>query len=310
MDKVVILIPTRNRPQQLLRLLRSISVSKLKPVQVVIVSSGIDVSEVINRFRDSLQITYIHSAIKGQVAQKRLGVKVVRRDSDWCVFLDDDLVVEETTIGVALETASAYSKKDVIGIGLSLIPTSREFHFTPRWLRIARILKLSSELPGRVLESGHATSYLQSKNVIETQWLNGASIWRTGHIQQYGVGLPSTNYAACEDLIFSYPLSKIGTLIYVPNAKLAFQSEDFSKLDSIEAFKAASFWRFYFVSCHKELSMRWFLMSQIARTFFLIKKSEDKSVRVLGELMQLNLKLFTSCITGSPSQSLLNQLID
>ena len=310
MDKVAILIPTRNRPQQLFRLLCSISTSSLKPEQVVIVSSGIDVSEVINNFRDSIEITYIHSAVKGQVAQKRLGVNMVRKDLDWCIFLDDDLLIEEKTIEVALETARAYPKQDVIGIGLSLTPTSREFSVTYRRLRISRIFKLSSNLPGKVLISGHATSYLQSKNVIETQWLNGASIWRTRHVWHYGDGLPSTNYAACEDLIFSYPLSKIGTLIYVPNAKLIFQSEDFSKLDSMEVFKAASFWRHYFVSCHKELSICWFFISQIARTLFLIQKSEDKGVRFFRELIHLNLKLLTSCITGRYSPSLLNQLTD
>lgn len=308
MEKVAVLIPTRNRPDQLRLLLKSIAGSNLKPDQVIIVASGDDIKEIILQFKSSFDITYKHTSFVGQISQKRLGVGLIRQDIDWCLFIDDDLLLYANTLEIALETANSYRKKNVIGIGLSLPPTSRTITMSLPIQKVSQLLKLSSNKPGKVLSSGHASSYLQEKSITETEWLNGASIWRTVRARDYGIGLPSTPYAACEDLIFSYPNSKIGTLIYVPKAKVDFQESELSQLDSFPVMESAALWRYYFIKNHREMSFGWFFLGQIIRALFAVSRTRDGKLKLFKKLFGLNLKLLKAQLTAIEPKSLVERL--
>ena len=308
MDSIAILIPTRNRPIAVSRLLNSISRSTLKPEQVIIVSSGQDIEHVLEVYSKVLPILHLHTESIGQIAQKRIGVGLIAQNITWCVFLDDDLLVEVSALEIALRSANSYTRTEVIGIGLRTPVTSRGINLPLYREKLARLFKLSSNLPGKVLSNGHATSYLQSDFIIETQWLNGASIWRAEHARSYGLNLPSTPYAACEDLIFSYPLSKKGTLVYIPDAKVNFQDSEMSQFDSFKVLQAASLWRYYFVTRHRELSLTRFFLSQVVRGIYAIKQSKKSKGKLSIELVKLNLKIMKSYLTKIPPHDLLNEL--
>ena len=308
MESFSILIPTRNRPNELSMLLRSVQKSTRLPKQVVVIASGQNVAHILDEFSKSLEITYLHTEVTGQIAQKRLGVELVSKEVDWCLFLDDDLILGESALDLALSAARSYEKRDIVGIGLSLPPLSRVLNVSKVNKKLLGLFKLSSSRPGEVLSSGHATSYLQETSVTETQWLNGASMWKLEHAKNYGIDLPSTPYAACEDLIFSYPLSKQGTLIYVPESKLRFQESQLSDFDSLEVLRAASYWRYYFISKNQELSFRWFILSQIVRSLYAIRKAKIKRLGLSLGLLRLNVKLVRSHFAGVSPNVLLNEL--
>lgn len=308
MDELAILIPTRNRPEKLRKLLKSLSKSSTVPNQVVVVASGEDVKDVILEFESTLSIDYLYTENKGQIIQKKLGVALIRRGIKWCLFIDDDLLIAEDALQIALATANAYEKPNVVGIGLSLPATSRSLNLSPSGQHLSRLVKLLSREPGRVLSSGHATSYLQEKAVTETEWLNGVSIWRVEYAVKYGQNLPSTTYAACEDLIFSYPLSKSGTLIYVPEAKVQFQSSDLSKFDEFSVMQAASLWRYFFVRKHQELSVRDFLIAQVFRSAYSLFHAETNRIKLGGDLFCLNLKIIFSHLARTPPEKLLKEI--
>jgi GT2 family glycosyltransferase len=307
-ESFAILIPTHNRPRELTNLLRSIEKSTRLPAQVVIVASGLEVAHIVEEFSKSLEITYLYTIVKGQIAQKRIGMELVSKKVDWCVFLDDDLILQDSAIDLALSAARSYKKRDIIGIGLSLPPLSRALNISRVNKKLLEFFKLSSSRPGEVLSSGYATSYLQETSVVETQWLNGASIWRTKYARNYGMNIPSTPYAACEDLIFSYPLSKRGTLIYVPEARAMFQDNELSKFNSFRVMEAAALWRFYFVSKHKELSLGFFFLSHLIRTLYAMLNPQDPKLMLLNNLMALNWKLFQAIITKRDPRELLSEL--
>lgn len=283
-EKIAILIPTRNQPLAIEALLETIEESTIKPEQVIIVSSGEEISSVVDKFKDRFPIDYEHTSIKGQIAQKRIGIGLIERNIDWCLFLDDDLLLESQTLEITLHALNSNVFTNVVGAGLAIPSTSRSAVLSKAKRRLAKSLQLWSEDPGRVLKSGHATSYLDSKSVVSTQWLNGASIWKSELVGQYGKGLPSTPYAACEDLIFSYPNSKIGTLIFIPNAKVNFQSLELSPYDNFEVIKAASYWRYFFVLQHQELSIRWFFFSQVVRSIFALLRTKESKIRLMKDL--------------------------
>lgn len=305
-----VLIPTRNRPEKVAKLLSSIASSNRKPHQVIIVASGDDIWPTIAKFSDSLPITYSHTTSTGQIAQKKIGISMIIPTAEWCLFLDDDLSLTPNTIENAFEALSSNTTSKVIGVGLSLPPTTRASDVNWILRRTANFFGIKINPPGRVFKNGHASSYLQEKEVIETQWLNGASLWRSECLDTYGKGFPSTSYAACEDLIFSYPLSKLGKLIYAPSAKLQFQDNELSNFDGFSVIEAAAFWRFYFVSTNKELSKWSFAFSQIGRALFaIIRTKEHRFLFILG-MIRIEISIVSSILKKKDSKDLLNRLVN
>ncbi len=296
MSRYSILIPTRNRPEKVVKLLKSISSSTVRPEQIVIVASGMDIFSQLGEFNSILPITYLHTEIPGQINQKKIGISLLYPGVEWCLFLDDDLELHSNAVEIAFKEIVRDKLQNVVGIGFSLPVTSRGVNSSKAVVFLATVLGLSTKPLGKVLKSGHATSYLQSENTIQTEWLNGASMWRTELLSHYGQGLPSTKYAACEDLIFSFPLNKYGKLIYVPDSKLSFQDDDFTDFDSFEVIRAATFWRYYFVKTNPRLSVTAFLISQVGRVFYATKRKKNKRTAFIFQVLQIHWHLLLNIV--------------
>jgi len=292
--KVGILIPTKDRPDKVRKLLDSLVGSSIKPAQVVIVSSGTDISNVVEEFKSVLKIRYLHSDVSGQVNQKRIGSKMLDDHLEWVIFLDDDLVVNSSCIEIAIEGAESFesqSKVKVSGVGLALPSTTRARDANQLIKLIGRIFAISNSKPGAVYKNGHAASYLDCKEITPTQWLNGASMWKREAVRNYGTNLISTKYAACEDLLFSYPNSLKGKLIFVPEAKLEFQDEELTNFEKFSVFRTAALWRLYFVSTNIGFSRFLFLYSQLGRNLFGAFKTKDSSLKFILKATILWVKL-------------------
>lgn len=284
-DDFCVLIPTRNRCREVESLLSSLESSSIKPSQVVLVSSGEDISNLVEKFVGKLDITYIHSEIAGQINQKRLGLSKISPSIKWVVFLDDDLLVSRDTFERAFECihqARGESEKKLAGIGFGLPATSR-FNNHGRLSRIiAEIFGISNFPPGSVLSNGHATSYLEQQEATETKWLNGASMWRIEEISNYGSHGISSKYAACEDLIFSYPIGKKKILLFCPNAKLEFQVNEQTDFENPTVYISALYWRYFFILEHKEFSILKFNFTQIGRLLFGIKQNKGRRMEFIS----------------------------
>lgn len=305
MSRYAILIPTRNRPQKVIELLKSVTLSTIKPEQIVIVASGVDIAFQIDPFNSILPITYHHTEISGQINQKRIGITFLEAGIDWCLFMDDDLKLDSKAVEIAFHEIVEYENNELAGIGFSLPVTSRAFDSSKLTVRIGELFGVVSKPIGCVLSSGHAVSYLQSEITIETEWLNGASMWRVDLLELYGRDLPSTKYAACEDLIFSYPLRKFGLLLYVPNATMHFQDIEKTDFNDIGVLKYASYWRYFFVKQNVELSLFKFAISEFGRTLFAFRDSKRKSLDYALKLIKhFSILLFRVTFRVDPRKTL------
>ena len=302
-----VLIATRNRPEQLNTLLDSLSKSVNRISQVTIVSSGRNVSEIINNHRPYLPLTYLHSEISGQIAQKMKGIELISSNTDWVLFLDDDLVISEDAIDNLIDNYLNNSKyKNVAGFGLNLnnIELRGQSKFIALFLNL---IGLHSNTPGVVLKSGHAQRYLDSHNDIYTQWLNGLSAWKFNLLKNYNPKFSRIDYAAYEDVIFSYQISKQYKLLFI--AGVYANNQHFEKYLSLSAtqFKAAAYMRYLFVIENKELSKLLMLFAQFFRTLDFIKSGEpSKSLfyRALYSTKILVDLLFTTFTRVKPLQLL------
>ena len=83
MSQIAVLIPTRNRPEKIAKLLDSLRSSTIKPNQIIIVASGEDIKNHLKPFEDSFEITYQYTQIMGQIAQKKIGIDLINEEINW-----------------------------------------------------------------------------------------------------------------------------------------------------------------------------------------------------------------------------------
>ena len=271
--KIAILICTRNRLSALDALLESISKSNLIPDQVIISSSGQNVSGVLSNHKEKINITHVETELFGQIRQKMLGIGALDKSIEWVIFLDDDVLLPNDTLGklqnlVKLRTTQ--SSEDLLGVGLC-IPSTSHLQETGKVKRaIARFFYLDSSVVGEILSSGHPASYLNSSQVVDCNWLNGISAWNSKILCNYGSDFLESRYSAYEDVIFSYSQSKFGKLIFDPNLKIDLQESLSTDLSQVSIFEAASYWRLKFILANPEFSKSRYLWSQFGRSIFFI----------------------------------------
>lgn len=256
-----IVIATRNRPEKLRCLLKSISNNSQIPNYLSIVASGLDVDSIVREFEKEININYLFSPIKGQVAQRKLALESVGTPYDFYIFLDDDVYLDSDFISIFRD----YSKNldsTVEGIGLNLkienSKNNQKYHFP--YLQCLR---------GKVLSSGRAIPYSNSKSEISVKWLNGLSAWRHSTINEFKHEAIENNYAAFEDVMFSYQVSKQHKLIFNPKLKVFEQENSKNSPADLEIYRTSWQHQLFFVLKFKDLSFSWFVVDFILSIFFM-----------------------------------------
>lgn len=237
---LALIICTRNRPQMLNILLNSIESSETKPSSVIVVSSGNDISEVIEAHRNSLQLLHHHTSKVGQSNQKVIAIQMLPPQTKWVLFLDDDLELMPTTLTYAFLRIGQVQNENVDGIGTRLIDKSLNFQ------ELQNRQSNSRRQIGKIKPSGRASKYAFN-SITSTEWLNGASIWRKDCLDQYTLPILNSKYAAYEDVIFSSYVSKKSQLIYDPEIKILEQLPHANIKLSLSQFKYISLWTGYLV---------------------------------------------------------------
>jgi glycosyltransferase involved in cell wall biosynthesis len=285
-----ILVATKNRPRQLSKFLKSVSTLSLLPLEVVIVSSGIDITEIIEKYSNKLNIKHVHSLRSGQIVQKKLGLKYFSKNLNWIAFFDDDIILLPDSIENVFADVSRLSEKNIIaGIGLACTPSNasdQKFHS-----RMMKKLFLSSDKNlGQVNKSGYNASYMDSCEVIETQWLNGASIWKAELAKKYNVPFDQIHHAIGEDLFFSYQNLKYGKLFFSPSSKFVFQKYPENHFE-LTSFVLYTYVQLFFVSTNKDLSIMAFYWRFLGSTIYAIINSDSGTLKFFTDVF-IVFKLF------------------
>lgn len=299
--KLAVVIPTRNRPKHLIRLLDSIIKGTMLPEQVVVVSSGDDVASLLEQYKDLLKITHLHIKDKGQIRQKMAGVGLLKNDIDWVFFSDDDLLFQSSTLSDMIFSIQYTEKHLPVGIGVHV---THEYSDSNKKSQryISRYFNLTSKGFGRVDTSGLNSSYLDSKELCRTEWLNGASLWQASFAKSYKFEFLDARYSIYEDLIFSYPIGKLHCLLFDPSIKLLFQHEITADVSSRMVFASKCYWRLYFVKTNPEMSLLQFFWTQIGITLQHLEISYKMKSDFFSEAFFV-LKLFADTVMLSLSRA-------
>ena len=217
MNKISIIIPTKDRLNFLKNTLKNLDKNNFFFDEIIIVDSSLKKIRNYNlnflSFKIKRKIKLIYSS-SGTALQRNIGLKNINRKNEYVMFLDDDIIFEKR----ALNKMSIFLKNIpnfIIGIGFNNnLEIKKNFIEKIKKTKFVKKLKIYSDNPGIVTKSGWQTKITKVNFNRLTYWLSTqASIFNLKKIKKINFDENLGIYSYLEDLDFSYKVSKLGKLI-------------------------------------------------------------------------------------------------
>jgi len=218
-NKIAFVVATKDRPEKLRRMLRSLDRQSYRPDQIIIIDSGTKpLKEILSEFPD-LDLVYSTFFPPSAAKQRNFGLRQAGPEITLIGFLDDDVELDVQAIERLLlfwENAPDH----VAGVALNMANHPDLFASSLKHLPFAEHLGLYSQQKGDVLLSGFQTMIGEVKNNSFVNWLpTGAVVWQKNIFVDYHFDEWFTDYSYLEDLDFSYRVGKKYLLMVLGEAK-------------------------------------------------------------------------------------------
>ncbi|MGZ4846458.1 MAG: glycosyltransferase family 2 protein [Halobacteriota archaeon] len=245
-DSISVVIPTKNRPLDVLECIRSVENQSILPAEIIIVDASDDdrlEALACKRSIGRIKIEYVRSE-PGLTHQKNMGVQ--KSSSDIVLVLDDDVILNENFVE---EILNVFNDPRLDGIGCvygDQIPINKlkknaskrgSFPYAIASAVDARINKLVSTVfflqktskTGKFRLSGFSTLPPYSNPEATIQETEGAPGGYTAYykkvLEEFGFDENLKGYAAGEDADISYRISRKYKIIFTPKAKVIHDSK-------------------------------------------------------------------------------------
>lgn len=254
---ISIIIPTRNRPELLFRLVNVLVTIIDFDYEIIIVDSSDFDKCFPERYKDK-KIKYQITNIRSAAAQRNIGLEI-RDDSQFTFFLDDDVIPGPDYFKKCL---SALAETDSIGVsGIAINSQKSRIRMKPKGFSgfMHRVFLLDSNRDGVVLCSGvNIPVRSKSPQRVKTEWLIGCSGWQSEKIGETRFESDFHGQSLAEDVIFSIRMSHFGEL--VTDTSIILEHEE----SEIERPNGREFWKMWIENRHK---LVWVLNSE-RRSYF------------------------------------------
>jgi glycosyltransferase involved in cell wall biosynthesis len=219
MKTIGFVIATKDRPDDLRRMLRSIATQTHQPDLVIIVdSSTTPVSVVADEFSEMLRMQYIHHLPPSASAQRNAGIDAIQAGVELIAFLDDDATLEPG----ALEAMLAFwadAPSELGGAAFNMVNHPIQTLSSIKRGTIVSALGLYGAQPGQVAKSGWQSMTGFVAHNISVDWLaSGAVVWRSEVVNECRFDEFFDGYSYLEDLEHSYRIGRHWRLAVVANA--------------------------------------------------------------------------------------------
>lgn len=211
-----IVIPTKDRPDALHRLLASIAAQSCQPGAIIVVDGGTAPVEPWPEACRGVTIRRVPVERPGLTRQKNIGVAALAPRVMFAAFLDDDIVLEPG----ALEAMRRFWSSAGAQVG------GAAFHLAgsgPRLgaaQRLQRWCGVHDGSIGRVLPSGFNTPVAGAPATMRVDWINGgSSVWRREVLARYRFDEWFERNGWCEDVCFSLEAGREFQLMIVAEAR-------------------------------------------------------------------------------------------
>jgi GT2 family glycosyltransferase len=213
-QKIAYVVPTKDRPIDLQKMLNSITTQTIQPTQIIIVDGSTKpIVGILNGF-PNLSLDYVRVIPAGLAKQRNAGMAKIQNDITVAGYLDDDLVLEPTAtekiISFWNETAPTTG-----GASFSIInqPYSSSKSFSSFFL-------LDHKQSGKMMSSSFQAQIPFVKTTVETDWLyGGATLWRREVIQKFSYDEWYIGTGYLEDVDYSYRVRQKYRLFVVSEAR-------------------------------------------------------------------------------------------
>lgn len=278
--RLAVVIPTKDRPHEVRRLLRSLHAQTLWPAEIVVVdaSEGDGAAGVEAEFR-ALGVRRVPAPQPGLTRQKNLGIDHLGSGADLVAFIDDDIVFEPGAVAAMMAFWSE-AGPDVGGASFNIVNVPRgRSRLVPR---VMRFFRMTTEAYGVVLPSGFNTSIVNAHSTREAQWLNGGStVWRRSVFREHRFGEWFPGSGLCEDLWFSRRVYPRYRMAVIADARVAHQEVPRSTRGDFGAGRAQVLNRLYVVRSDARLSFPqclWALTGQVVLNVGLGLATRDRGL--------------------------------
>jgi GT2 family glycosyltransferase len=216
--RMTCVVPTKDRPHELRRLLQSLEAQASLPAEAVIVDAGRETVDALCRELRAFPVRYLRGLPPSTARQRNLGLAAADPGSSLIGFFDDDAVLDDG----ALETMMKFWR-DADGTvgGAAFVLENHPLTGWPSFKSspLAEAAGLYSRRPGTVAASGFQTMIGRPRETVFTEWLpSGASVWRREVFARFRFDEWFEGYSYLEDLDFSYRAGKAYRLAVVGGA--------------------------------------------------------------------------------------------
>jgi len=253
--KIAFVVATKDRPEELRRLWRSLRAQSRVPDEVVVVDASERPAPPLGPEGAPPLLRHIRTAAASATRQRNLGLDAVRADAGLVGFLDDDVVLE----GDAVEEMLRFFDTASPGVGGAAFNMANhpplEWPFLKR-TRLAATLGLYAGRGGSVTASGFQTMIGPVEKTEWTDWLpSGASVWRREVLRRFRFDEWFDGYSYLEDLDFSYRVGRTSKLAVVVAARYLHLQAPGGRGGGYAFGVREVLNRSYFVRKHAELSL-------------------------------------------------------
>ncbi|MDQ3878911.1 MAG: glycosyltransferase [Actinomycetota bacterium] len=222
-----VVIPTLGRLDSLAETLESLSACDPLPDQTIVVDGDMDRSAegIVSGASNGIEgLRYLHSAA-GLTHQRNRGLEEVT--GDVTVFLDDDVSVPRD---VFARLASYLTDTSVVGLAARIVePSSNAVGGKESAIR-ALLPGGGSE--GSFTRFGYPRRITHPDRSMDVEIMQGCfMVARTRHAREVGFDETLTGYALAEDEDFSFRLSRLGRIRYVPSIVVHHHNKGFAGRD-------------------------------------------------------------------------------
>ena len=286
MNEIVFITPTKDRPEDLRKMLVSLSGQTQRPDQVIVVDASVEPTDEIVRSVEGLSVDYLRWTDKpSAAAQRNGGLSKVRDDIDLVCFFDDDQILHPDGIEKMLAFWHT-APEDLGGASFNMANhrDNRPARLKRSWL--ANALGLYCSEPGRVALSGWQSLYGKVTQNTEVEWLSSqAIVLHRRVLDEFRFDPFFGGYSYLEDLDFSYSVSRKYKLVVVEDACFEHHPCPAGRTSSYRFGAVESRNRLYLVRKHKLSTWRCYLGLLIRGLMTLEEAVMARNVHSLGRAL-------------------------
>ena len=212
-----LIIPTKNRPIELIKLLEQIKNFQIVFEEILIIdSSELNNATKIQNYCIKNNIRYFHGKPSTSY-QRNFGLSKIKKN-EYVMFMDDDVIFFEDTF-VNIDKCIKFNQKNlnIAGFGFNQIDENRISLFDKlKKNNFFKYLDIYPSTPGKVSKSGWHSKILNLNEDVIADWVfTTICVFKRNEIMNFRFDETFGQYSYLEDLDFSLNLMQLKKKIYI-----------------------------------------------------------------------------------------------